>query len=443
MDIRNALKESIAHSLSGLDISVGAQNVPLEHPAELKNGDYSCSIAMQLFGQAAKASNREFKNDDNVRPIHTGNFGFSGHTNPRALAEKIVAKLGTIDCIAKIEIAGAGFINFYLAPSVLAAAVETARKEDMWGSNATQKGKTVMMEYTDPNPFKEFHIGHLVPNALGEALSRFFQFSGAEVRRANWQGDVGVHVAKSLYVLIRKDITDPTIADLTAAYPEGSRLYEEDNEAKREIDALNKAIYEKSDGTVNALYEKGRKLSLESFERIYKILGTKFDYYFFESDGGPIGVRIVREHPEIFPQSDGAVVFRGEEHGLHTRVFINSAGLPTYEAKEIGLAVMKKDAWDFDLTLTITGNEQAEYFRVVMKAMELALPDLKGKLAFQTNGMLRFAEGKMSSRLGNIVRGEDLIADLAQAAQRRSRRGGGPPAPPPPPPPPAPHPPPT
>src|SRR3989344_4552828 len=132
MDIRNALKESIAHSLSGLDISVGAQNVPLEHPAELKN-------------------------DDNVRPIHTGNFGFSGHTNPRALAEKIVAKLGTIDGIAKIEIAGAGFINFYLAPSVLAAAVETARKEDMWGSNATQKGKTVMMEYTDPNPFKEFH----------------------------------------------------------------------------------------------------------------------------------------------------------------------------------------------------------------------------------------------------------------------------------------------
>ena len=420
MDIRNALKESIAHSLSGLDISVGAQNVPLEHPAELKNGDYSCSIAMQLFGQAAKASNREFKNDDNVRPIHTGNFGFSGHTNPRALAEKIVAKLGTIDGIAKIEIAGAGFINFYLAPSVLAAAVETARKEDMWGSNATQKGKTVMMEYTDPNPFKEFHIGHLVPNALGESVSRLFQFSGATVKRANYQGDVGIHVAKSIFILLEKKITDPTIADLSAAYPEGSKRYEEDAEAKTAIDALNKKIYEKSDAKINDLYEKGRKLSLEHFEEIYKVLGTKFDYYFFESAAGPIGVEIVRAHPEIFPGSEGAVIFRGEEYGLHTRVFLNKQGLPTYEAKELGLARLKEDTCAFDLAMTITGNEQGEYFKVVMKAMEFALPELRGKLAYKTNGMLRFAEGKMSSRTGNIIRGEDLLADLASAAKTRA-----------------------
>ncbi|HEY4488306.1 MAG TPA: arginine--tRNA ligase [Candidatus Paceibacterota bacterium] len=390
--MRKTIQDALESAVKKLDRDV--VNIPLEYPTLLAHGDYASGIALQLSKQLEL-------------PTHE-------------CAKRIVSAIGSIEGVAEIHVAGPGFINFLLAPDSLNADVEMASTTDMWGASGMFAGKKIMVEYTDPNPFKEFHIGHLVPNALGEALSRFFQFSGAEVRRANWQGDVGVHVAKSLYVLIRKDITDPTIADLTAAYPEGSRLYEEDNEAKREIDALNKAIYEKSDGTVNALYEKGRKLSLESFERIYKILGTKFDYYFFESDGGPIGVRIVREHPEIFPQSDGAVVFRGEEHGLHTRVFINSAGLPTYEAKEIGLAVMKKDAWDFDLTLTITGNEQAEYFRVVMKAMELALPDLKGKLAFQTNGMLRFAEGKMSSRLGNIVRGEDLIADLAQAAQRRA-----------------------
>ena len=404
MDIRSSLKESIAKSLSGLGIVVEADKVPLEYPAELKNGDYSSGVALQYAKQAGTA--------------------------PRALAEKIVAALGAVEGIAKIEVAGAGFINFYLAPAELAATIEKARAEDMparrslgaggWGSNTTQKGRTIIMEYTDPNPFKEFHIGHLVPNALGESVSRLFQFSGAMVKRANYQGDVGIHVAKSIFILLEKNISEPTIADLSAAYPEGSKRYEKDAAAKTAIDALNKKIYEKSDAKVNDLYEKGRKLSLEHFEEIYKVLGTKFDYYFFESAAGPIGVEIVRAHPEIFPESEGAVIFRGEEYGLHTRVFLNKQGLPTYEAKELGLARLKEDTCAFDLTMTITGNEQGEYFKVVMKAMELALPELRGKLAYKTNGMLRFAEGKMSSRTGNVIKGESLLADLTEAAKVRA-----------------------
>src|SRR3989344_2570802 len=98
MDIRSSLKDSIAKSLGRLGISVEADKIPLEHPAELKNGDYSSGVALQFAKQAGTA--------------------------PRALAEKIVAALGTIDGIAKIEVAGAGFINFYLTPSALAEAVE-------------------------------------------------------------------------------------------------------------------------------------------------------------------------------------------------------------------------------------------------------------------------------------------------------------------------------
>ena len=110
MDIRRSLKESIAHSLDGLGISVEAEKIPLEHPAEFKNGDYSSGVAMQYAKQAGMA--------------------------PRALAEKVVATLGAIEGVAKVEIAGAGFINFYLAPSVLAEAIDEARTEDMWGSGA-------------------------------------------------------------------------------------------------------------------------------------------------------------------------------------------------------------------------------------------------------------------------------------------------------------------
>jgi arginyl-tRNA synthetase len=394
MRVPDILKERIAQALETIGISLAATDVTLEHPAELKNGDYSSGVAMQYTKQAG--------------------------ISPLALAEKIVARLGEIPGIAKIEIAGPGFINFYLAQDALTEGIRTAMSEDMWGSNISRKGETVLMEYTDPNPFKEFHIGHLVPNAIGESISRLLQFSGADVKRANYQGDVGIHVAKSIFILLEKNITDPTIEDLSAAYPEGSKRYDEDPAAREAIDALNTKIYEKSDSQINELYEKGRKLSLDHFEEIYKILGTKFDFYFFESETGPRGVQIVHAHPEIFPESDGATIFRGEEYGLHTRVFLNKRGLPTYEAKELGLAQMKEEVCDFDQTLTITANEQGEYFKVVMKAMEFALPELRGKLAYKTHGLLRFAEGKMSSRTGNIIRGEDLIDDLATAAHARA-----------------------
>ncbi len=395
--MKEKLQKAINLALESAGIS--GVEISLEHPADLKNGDYSSGVALQYAKQAGMT--------------------------PRVLAEQLAehirssTSLGPTS-IQRIEVAGPGFINFYLDSSALSSAVEEARTKDMWGSNSSWVGKVVMVEYTDPNPFKEFHIGHLVPNALGESIARLLEFSGASVKRANYQGDVGIHVAKSIFILLERGITDPTVADLSTAYPEGSKRYEDDPSAKSAIEALNKKIYDKSDQQVNDLYAKGRKLSLDHFEEIYKVLGTKFDYYFFESETGPKGVPIVRAHPEIFPESDGAVIFRGEEYGLHTRVFLNKQGLPTYEAKELGLARMKAETCPFDLTITITGNEQGEYFKVLMKAMELALPELRGKLSFKTNGMLRFADGKMSSRTGNIVRGEDLINDLTEAAKMRA-----------------------
>ncbi len=390
--MKDSIRTAILGALKSLDIE--SSEVILEHPGDFANGDYASSVALQYAKQAGMA--------------------------PKALAEKIVAALGEVEGVAKIELAGPGFINFYLAPSAIAAQIEKARAEDMWGSNTSRAGKKIMVEYTDPNPFKEFHIGHIVPNTLGESLSRLLQFSGADIWRVNYQGDVGIHVAKSLFILLEGNISEPTIEDLSTAYPEGSRRYDEDPEAKVAINALNKKIYERSDERVNDLYDKGRALSLEYFEKMYKILGTKFDFYFFESKAGPIGAEVVRQHPEVFPESEGARIFPGEQYGLHTRVFLNKMGLPTYEAKEIGLAKLKEEAWPFDLTITVTGNEQHEYFRVAMKAMEFALPELRGKLAFKTNGMLRFAEGKMSSRTGNIVRGEDLLNDLSSAARERA-----------------------
>src|SRR3989338_8150520 len=145
MSMPDVLKGAIAVAANAAGVSISANEVQLEHPAELKNGDYSTSVALKYTKEAGMP--------------------------PRALAEKVVAALGTIEGISKIEVAGAGFINFYLTQSALAEAVEKARADDTWGSGTLNAGKKIMVEYTDPNPFKEFHIGHLMSNAIGESIA--------------------------------------------------------------------------------------------------------------------------------------------------------------------------------------------------------------------------------------------------------------------------------
>lgn len=381
--LQSHLKNALAH------LGIEAGEIVIEHPAELSHGDYATSAALQFAKQAGMS--------------------------PRALAESIVDALGAVEGVAKIDIAGPGFINFHLALEVIAKRIEEARSEDMWGANATLSGKRIMVEYTDPNPFKEFHIGHLMSNAIGESIARLLQFSGAEVQRANYQGDVGPHVAKAIW-------GKKMHADLPwgAAYAAGSKAYEENAEAKAEIDAINKKVYDRSDAEINALYDDGRASSLAHFEELYVTLGTKFDHYFFESITAPKGVGIVNAHRDIFEESEGALVYKGEKAGLHTRVFITSKGLPTYETKDLGLAQLKSETWPFDLSITITAHEQAGYFTVVLAAMREIMPEIAAKIRHISHGMMRFAEGKMSSRTGNVITGESLLNELVEQAKTRA-----------------------
>jgi len=399
MKIAATLQQALADSLAKAGVQITPQEVSLEFPAEIKNGDYATGVALKYAKQAGKA--------------------------PKVLAEEIVEHLRSSTLlgptsIQRIEVAGPGFINFYLAPSELVEAVEEARREDMWGSNVTLTGKKIMVEYTDPNPFKEFHIGHLMSNAIGESIARLLQFSGADVKRANYQGDVGPHVAKAIWGIQKLGVDPSDAAALGKAYTTGSEAYENNETAKKEIDALNAKVYDRTDAKVNELYTAGRKASLEHFEELYKILGTKFEHYFFESETAPRGMKIVQAHLDVFEKSDGAIVYKGEKKGLHTRVFITSKGLPTYETKDLGLAELKAETWPFDKSITITAHEQADYFAVVKAAMEYVLPDIAPKIQHVSHGMMRFAEGKMSSRTGNVITGESLLNDLIDAAKVRA-----------------------
>lgn len=390
--MRNRIEEKIVVALKAL--GVAQPHAILEHPADLSHGDYSSNAALQYAKDLSVA--------------------------PRALAEKLVAELGAIDGVARIDVAGPGFINFRLAPDAVGTSVQKAIQEDMWGAGSSLSGKKIMVEYTQPNPFKEFHIGHLMSNAIGESISRLVQFSGAEVRRANYQGDVGPHVAKAIWGLQKLGLDPESAASLGKAYAAGAKAYDEDPKLKDEIDAINAQVYSHSDAYIDELYAKGRAASLAHFEKIYETLGTKFDHYFFESQTAAPGLEVVRAHPDVFVESDGAIVYKGEEEGLHTRVFITSKGLPTYETKELGLAKAKADTWNFDTSITVTANEQLDYFRVVLAAMRKVMPDVASKILHIVHGMMRFADGKMSSRTGNVVTGESLLSELTEVAKERA-----------------------
>jgi arginyl-tRNA synthetase len=396
-DMQDVLKQAITDVLKELGI-VGADFV-VEHPKDLSHGDYSTNAAMV----AAKVAGK----------------------NPREVAEALRVKLeGNIEYVETIEIAGPGFINFILVRDFFLG--EVSRVQDLgdeWGKNESWKGKRVVVEYTDPNPFKEFHVGHLFTNAVGESIARLFMMAGADTKRVNYQGDIGLHVACAVWGLQQLGAAaneSPTAHELGRAYTHGASAYKDNDKAKEAIKVINKALYEKSDEVLNALYEKGRAASLEYFENIYKTLGTEFDEYFYESEAGPKGKELVLAYPEIFPESDGARVFKGEEHGLHTRVFLNAEGLPTYEAKELALAKIKDERLGgYDHSVVSTSNEINEYFKVLLKAMSFVYPELAAKTEHIGHGTVRLATGKMSSRTGDVIAATDFIGEIALAAKDR------------------------
>ncbi|MCM2338858.1 MAG: arginine--tRNA ligase [Burkholderiales bacterium] len=397
--MKEKIENLIREALKSFDMDI--KEISLEHPVDLKMGDYSTNVAMVL----AKSAN----------------------TNPKELAEKMVEEINkrvalksrkraTLD---KIE-AKNGFINFYLSNKFLVDSVKEILENKNFGRNNYFDDKKIMVEYTDPNPFKPFHIGHLMTNAIGESISRIVEFSGAKAIRANYQGDVGPHVAKAIYQLLKDGLPDENKSVSEKAryigelYAKGNDEYESNENIKKEIDEINKKVYERNDEKINNIYDWGRRVTLEAFEEIYKILGTNFNYYFFESVAAPIGEKIVRDNlDKIFEESDGAIVFHAEKHDpkLHTRVFINSKGLPTYETKELGLTKMKFEKENLDLSIVITANEQEEYMKVVGKALEIINPEVALKMKHIVHGMMRLASGKMSSRKGNVITGEFLILE--------------------------------
>lgn len=365
-------------------------------------GDYATNIALQLAGRLGQ--------------------------NPRDVADAICQKLHDTENIAQVAVAGPGFINLSLTDDFLLRQLQAPLAQPY-------KGQVVVAEYSDPNPFKILHAGHLYTSIVGDAIANLFAAAGATVHRVNFGGDVGLHVGKTMWAILQElggELPDKlaSIAPeqrsewLAGCYVAGTAAYEDDPAAKAEIVALNKQVYriqseQDHQSALAHIYWTTRTWSYEYFDAFYERIGTKFEKYYPESETAGLGLETVRQHlGDVFKESDGAVVFDGEAHGLHTRVFINSEGLPTYEAKDVGLIMKKWQDYHFDRSLVITGNEQEQYMAVVLKAIEQFEPKLAQTTTHLTHGIVKLQGGvKMSSRKGNILRAVDVLDAATEANQ--------------------------
>ncbi len=352
--------------------------------------------------------------------------------NPRQLAEQIAAELRTVlhDIVSEVTVAGPGFINLRLTDSALS---ELAKQP----ITQTLAGKKIVVEYSDPNPFKPLHAGHLYTTLVGDMIARLTEVAGAETIRVNYGGDVGRHVAMSMWSIIRElrgelpakldDILpDDRPTWLGVRYVEGNRAYEDDEAAKAEIVALNKRVYQlhetnDHDSAFAQIYWTCRRWSYEYFAVLYAQLQVEpFDRFLPESEVTPLGLATVTEQLQkgVYEKSDNAVIFAGEKYGLHTRVFINSAGLPLYETKEVGLSLTKWDDYHFDESIIITANEQEQYMKVVLASIAQFAPDLAARTKHLVHGVVKLQGGvKMSSRKGNVVTALEIIQSARDAGE--------------------------
>lgn len=341
---------------------------------------------------------------------------------PNEIATDIAGKIESTGIVVQVKAFGP-YVNFFLNKNEVAHLVLDGI-QDAYGILDLGVGKQIMVEYACPNPMKAFHLGHLKNLITGESVARLMENAGYHVIRANYQGDVGMHIAKTMWGLfdwidqfdaMRSTPLKERVEFLGKAYAHGAAAYEESEEKKAEVVAYNKKVYEQ-DASIQNIYQTARAWSLEYFDEIYARMNTTFDSgeLYFESQTFTRGVEIVQDglKKDVFYKSEGAILFPGEKFGLHDRVYLNSEGYPTYDAKELALSEMRFQKHpDIHEIIHVVGKEQTEYFKVVFAAYEALGMKGAGKESHLPGGFLQLkGDQKMSSRTGNIVTGDRLIA---------------------------------
>ena len=341
---------------------------------------------------------------------------------PNEIAKELASTLEPPKGVDSIQALGP-YLNFFITSSDLAENIckQILKEKESFGQQKVNK-ESVMVEFFHANTHKGVHIGHLRNISLGESISRILEASGAKVTRVNYQGDIGPHVAKCLWGYQKNKKKEPKTNRgiwLGHIYTQAHQATKKSKKAQEEVREINKKLYSK-DKEFLSLWEKTRKWCLDDFETLYKEFGVKFKRLYFESQVDQLGKQEVQKALKkgIAKESDGAIIFDFEVDNLGIYVAITGDGTPTYQTKELGLAIIKQKEYKFDKSIHVVGSEQELFFKQVFKTYELIKSPMAKKSKHVAYGLVMLPEGKMSSREGNMVLYDDLLTKIKEAATK-------------------------
>ena len=339
------------------------------------------------------------------------------------LAEQVAAQLGKLAGFERIE-AVRGYINLYYSTPKYAQRVLDAVLEQGtdFGQNPPT-GEKVMVEFSQPNTHKAFHVGHLRNVILGNAVCNLLEGGGNEVVRTNYIGDIGLHVIKWLWnYLENHDGEVPGEAKVRwmgDIYSEADRLYQ-DPAVEEQVRALF-ARWDRKEQVIVDLWEKTRQWSMEGFQQIYDLLDVRFDHFYYESDVEDSGKEIVDiliekkiardERPEgavIVPLDD----ILGTDEVYRVLVVLRSDGTSLYATKDLSLAIDKFEQYGLDRSVYVIDVRQSLYMKQIFKTLEILGYEWADKCQHLAYEIVNLPGNvTMSSRDGTVVLLEDLIKE--------------------------------
>lgn len=392
-------KQIIAKQISKtIEINEKELESYIETPKDSKNGDYAFPC-FRLAKELRKA--------------------------PPAIASEIQKKIELTDEIEKVEVAG-GYLNFFINKATLAEEVlgEISTTEQ-YGKSRIGEGKNIVIDYSAPNIAKPFHIGHLRSTVIGGALYNIYKYLGYNVTGVNHLGDYGTQFGKLIegYKMWGEeyDIEKDPINELTKIYIRINEVCKNDEKILENCRNNFKKL-EDGDPYCVEIWKKFRELSLQEFQKVYDLLGSKFDSWngeSFYSDKMPEVIDILQKTGKLV-ESQGAKIIDLEDKGINTPCIIEkSNGSTTYATRDLAAILYRARTYDFDKALYVTSYEQVLHFKQVFEVAKLLGLDEKytNGLEHVSFGMVLLPEGKMSTREGNIIKLEELLNEAISRAK--------------------------
>ena len=392
-------KNIIAEEISKItNIEINEISKFIEVPKESENGDY----AFPCF-KLAKTLKK----------------------SPNLIADDLKLNINIPEnIIEKIEVVG-GYLNFFINKETLATEIlSEVTKTENYGKSNIGEGKNIVIDYSSPNIAKTFHIGHLRTTVIGAALYNIYKYLGYNVTGINHIGDYGTQFGKLIEGYKRwgaeYNLDENPIEKLTEIYVRISNLCKEDESVLEDCRNNFKKL-EDGDKECVELWTKFKDLSLKEFQKVYDILGIKFDSWngeAFYTDKMQEVIDLLQKSGKLI-ESQGARIIDLEEYGMAPCLIQKSNGSSTYATRDLAAILYRARTYDFDKALYVTSYEQTLHFKQVFQVAKLLGLDKKytDGLEHISYGMVLLETGKMSTRDGNVVKLEDLLNEAIERAK--------------------------